>query len=124
MQRFHEFSINLLERVRRKVSNLRRTVRLLTYTNLRTPSLVHNKSLSLHCFKSLSLIITQLSVNFFHNLQKMICLHLRFDEKSTALSFWLVLATALISTTILKIAKNYFKFADFSYTIRFQWHRL
>ena len=48
---------------------------------------------------------------------------MRFDEKSTALSFW----QQLISVTdeiILKIAKYYFKFAVLPYTNQFQWHRL
>ena len=60
---------------------------------------------------------------FFHYLQKFICLHRGLDKKSTALSF----RQQLISITdeiILKIAKNSFKFADLSYSIRFQWHRL
>ena len=47
---------------------------------------------------------------------------MRFDEKSTALSFW----QQQISVTdeiILKVAKYYYKFAVLTYINQFQWQR-
>ena len=97
----------------------------ISYTNSTYPDFDTQQKLAV-CITDLSFILFlnhSLSMILFIICRKLFVYIMRFDKKSTELPIWQQLIS-VADEIILKIAKNYFKFANFFYSVRFQWHRL